>query len=116
PMYAGPAITARVLPYGIKDLHIYPLSQLDEAARASPFLLFMAKSEGNPVNAGILQSNEFEVQELTAKEHGVLMWTDRSAELKAACGWPDRAFMVPPQSLVIYEARPVPRPSAERAP
>jgi len=107
PIFAGPEITARVLPYPLEH-DVHPASQLEGAIKGDlpAFLLFMDESEADPIEAGLLPNEGFEVRKLTADQHGVLMWVDRAAALKAAFGWPDPTAIVPPRSLVIYKVTP----------
>jgi hypothetical protein len=106
PIYVGPDVTERIIErYGGLDTDVQPASILRDSIKRnqSTFILLMDASEDNPIEAGVFQTGEFEFRRLTAKDHGVLVPTDRAAMLKAAFGWCDPTMLVPPRSLVIYQ-------------
>lgn len=103
PIVAGPFITSRILRFGpIPGLE--RSRQFDDALRRNPeaVIVLMHTSEGDPSAKGIMPEHGYRAIELAAEEHGLWMWQDRPAALRAAFGKPDPDALQPPQQLRIY--------------
>lgn len=97
-----------VYAYG-RVVGIVQLAALEGIARLPPiehagdrFIVLMDRHVGDPFLKGLLTPADWTAREMTAAEHGVLVWNSRRAALLAALGWPDTSMLVPPRKLSIY--------------